>query len=91
MNAVVETLACSATLGETKADRDDSPAAIRNSGSWPAVARLPLRQARQNWTSSLGDADLQCLLQVLEADLIPQLLNSYAPALHASDVRLTSG
>ncbi len=39
-----------------------------------------LRPARAPWCSSLSATDLQCLLQVIEAELIPQLVRGYSPA-----------
>ena len=83
MSEVMESLATDETILN----------AVRNAGTLAAQAptmRLSRlltvdRVARQrtDWCSTLGERDLQCLLQILEADLIPQLLNSYSPARHA--------
>lgn len=40
----------------------------------------PGRNPRAPWKSDLSPADLQCLLQVIEGELIPQLLREYSPA-----------
>ena len=44
----------------------------------------------KRWSSSLCDRDLQCLVSVIEDDLIPQLLSGYSPARHAPDDRFVS-
>jgi hypothetical protein len=90
MNAVIETHASIEAVLEGQAPRENLPSGTRISTLLSVPARLPLRQARQRWNSSLSDQDLQCLLQIIEADLVPQLLNSYSPARYAPDDRLTS-
>jgi hypothetical protein len=45
----------------------------------PRLARPVVWRARI-WSSSLCEADLHCLLQVIEAELIPQLISDYSPA-----------
>ncbi len=74
--------------------------ALRNAGALRAKGVLPgggrsgaregLVQGRTQWCSSLGEHDLQCLLRVIEGRVIPQLLNSYSPALHAPLARIES-
>ncbi len=91
MNAVIETGASTEAVREDRASQANLPSGTRNSTPLPAAARSPLRQARQRWSSTLCDQDLQCLLRVIEADLIPQLLGGYSPARYAPDDRLTSG
>lgn len=91
MNAVIETQASIEAALEDQATRENSPSGARISAPSSVPARLPLRQARQRWNSSLSNLDLQCLLQIIEVDLVPQLLNSYSPARYAPDDRLTSG
>ena len=84
MNAVIEKLASIETVLDAQGTHDASLA--------PRVpARLPLRQAKQRWCTALCDEDLQALLQILEVDLIPQLVNNYSPARHTPDQRLASG
>jgi hypothetical protein len=47
----------------------------------PRQASPPIsRRVREAWSSSLCDADLQCLLQVIETELIPRLISGYSPA-----------
>jgi len=91
MNAVIETLASIGSVQEGRTTRENLPSGTGNSAKLPSTARLPLRQAKQRWSSSLCDQDLRCLLQVIEADLIPQLQSSYSPARYAPDDRLSSG
>ena len=91
MNAVIETQASIEAVREARVVRETLPSGTRNSTPLSVPARLPLRQAKPRWNSSLSDQDLQCLLQIIEADLVPQLLNSYSPARCAPDDRLTSG
>lgn len=72
--------------------------ALRNTGASRAVAPQPstvrceagesLTRSRTQWCSSLAERDLQCLLQVIEGRVIPQLLNSYSPARHAPLARV---
>ena len=38
------------------------------------------RRRDEHWCSSLSREDLACLLQVIEGQVIPQLLNGYSPA-----------
>ena len=53
-------------------------------GLAPAPAQFDgLRRASRRWNSSLSERDLNCLLQILEADVIPQMLRGYSPARHA--------
>ena len=91
MNAVIETLASTEAAQDVRVSRDVLPFLARNFTQPTRRAPAPLRQARERWSSSLCPADLQCLLQIIEGDLIPQLLTSYSPARHAPDDRLTSG
>ena len=52
-------------------------------GLAPAPAQFEgLSRASRRWNSSLGEQDLKCLLQILEADVIPQMLRGYSPARH---------
>ncbi len=71
--------------------------ALRNAGALRAVAAPShgvRREAgeslarRTQWCSSLAERDLQCLLQVIEGRVIPQLLSSYSPARHAPLARV---
>lgn len=77
--------------------------ALRNAGALSSAALLKqagrsarsgagegLVQSRTQWCSSLGERDLQCLLQVIEGRVIPQLLKSYSPARHAPLARFES-
>ena len=76
--------------------------ALRNAGALRAAALLPrggrgahgagegLVRSRTQWCSSLGEQDLQCLLQVIEGSVIPRLLTSYSPARHAPLARFES-
>ena len=91
MNAVIETLASTESTQDVRVSRDVLPSVARNFTQPTRPASPPLRQARERWSSSLCQNDLQCLLQIIEGDLIPQLLNSYSPARHAPDNRLTPG
>ncbi len=38
------------------------------------------QHAEGRWHSSLNASDLQCLLRVIESELLPRLLNGYSPA-----------
>ena len=74
--------------------------ALRNAGALRAVVsptrggqregRQGLAPSRTQWCSSLGERDLQCLLQVIEGRVLPQLLSSYSPARHAPLARVES-
>ena len=90
MNAVIETQASIEAVLAGRTTRENLPSGTRVSTPLAVPARSPLRQARQRWNSSLSDHDLQCLLQIIEVDLVPQLLNSYSPARCAPDDRLTT-
>jgi hypothetical protein len=91
MNAVIETLASTESTQDARVARDVLPSVARNFTQPTRPATPPLRQGRERWSSSLCRSDLQSLLQIIESDLIPQLLNSYSPARHAPDGRLISG
>lgn len=39
-----------------------------------------LVRARREWSSSLDQRSLQCLLAILETSVIPQLIGEYSPA-----------
>lgn len=90
MSEVMESLAVDETILN----------AMRNAGALRAAVPLPrsvrrgagegLTQSRKQWCSSLGERDLQCLLQVIEGRLIPQLVSSYSPARHAPLARFES-
>ncbi len=83
MDDVVEQLGYNETVGDVHVTRAMRASSLARPGRF--VGRVPssLQRARERWDTSLNDADLACLLQVLEQDLIPQLLNSYSPARHA--------
>lgn len=54
------------------------------------AARVVQRRPRaRRWSSELCEQDLQCLLQIIETDLIPQLLSSYSPARYAPSELIT--
>lgn len=80
MSEVFELLAIDAAVQE--AGSVLSPGVI-----FPAAGVAPRRPPRfgktHRWSSALCEQDLQCLLQVLECDLIPQLLTGYSPARYA--------
>jgi hypothetical protein len=73
MNSVVESLQSERSIVGTEAHgvplRNFKPAA------W---ARPPER-----WKSALSPEDLQCLLQIIEHELIPRLAFGYSPARQA--------
>ena len=72
---------------------DAGSSAVSNARQFD-VRRVPFGRGRpsggKRWSSSLCDRDLQCLVSILEDDLIPQLLGEYSPALHAPDDRFAS-
>ena len=50
-----------------------------------AVVKLPkpvarIAQPAEVWSCSLGATDLACLLQVIEAQLLPRLIGAYRPS-----------
>lgn len=45
-----------------------------------ALARWRHGTARGGWSSTMGEADLACLLQVLEEQVLPRLISDYRPA-----------
>ena len=48
---------------------------------WQRPLPRPLHKARPTgWSSSLSEGDLACLLQVIESQVLPRLLQSYRPA-----------
>jgi hypothetical protein len=52
----------------------------------PLHNRMPAPRARPHehrWKSALNAEDLQCLLQVIEGELIPRLVTEYSPARQA--------
>ena len=53
----------------------------------------PRGRRHERWTSTLSPGDLNCLLKVIEDDLLPQLLTDYSPARHAAalEARDSSG
>jgi hypothetical protein len=77
MNEVVEPLMVNEPIREALIDRP-SPAEICPDDRPPSLTDA--RRAHGAWSSSLPEADLQCLLQVIEAELIPQLVSGYSPA-----------
>ena len=49
-----------------------------------ALGERAVRRAGQaSWAPTLAGSDLACLLQVIEAELLPRLLGEYRPADHA--------
>ena len=54
-------------------------APLQQQGSAYAAPRVARPRARI-WQSSLSTHELDCLLAVLETDLIPRLVRDYAPA-----------
>ncbi len=56
----------------------------------PAFVSRPRPSGGKRWSSSLCDRDLQCLVGILEDDLIPQLLSTFSPARHVPDARFAS-
>ncbi len=83
MSGMIESLAFDQTILQAQ-DAGESLAngALYFCAPMPFAKLKPL-PAKKVWSSSLGEHDLQCLLQVIEGHLIPQLLNSYSPARYA--------
>ena len=82
MNEVIE----QAVINQRGLDVAHAPPRARR--HLPASLRMrelgglrPATPTPTRWQSSLCDADLLCLLQVIEADLIPRLISGYSPAL----------
>ncbi len=57
-----------------------TPALSSHGPFWARHATVARRHADGRWHSSLCASDLQCLLGVIESELIPRLLNGYSPA-----------
>ena len=50
----------------------------------PRVPGVPgVTRPREPWKSTLAPHDLECLLRVVEDELIPRMLADYSPARHA--------
>lgn len=81
MNDVIATIAGSATIQEVQTTRTRRATPANRSGVRHGAVgvQLPSRCAREHWYSTLSEDDLENLLQILEADLIPQLLSGYSP------------
>ena len=56
------------------------PRAVAALGDTLEARGTKRRSPPGRWHSSLCASDLQCLLQVIESELIPRLLNGYSPA-----------
>lgn len=82
LNDVMATFVGSAPIREVRANRRSTTTPSMRPGPRPAPAAAPVpsRCAREHWSTTLSEDDLENLLQILEADLIPQLLSSYSPA-----------
>ena len=52
-------------------------------GPLPHISPARWGRPREQWKSALSQEDLQCLLQVIEGDLIPRLVAEYCPARQA--------
>lgn len=89
MSAVIEAKARVEPVLEVGTTDQQTPSSGLFSGHLSGLARSPLRQAKQRWSSSLSAQDLQSLLQIIEADLVPQLLSGYSPARCSPDERLS--
>ncbi|MEO8937100.1 MAG: hypothetical protein ABI277_15380 [Burkholderiaceae bacterium] len=80
MSEVVELLAIDAAV------QDVGPV-LSPGFIFPGAAVAPTKPLRfgkaHRWSSALCEQDLQCLLRVIECDLIPQLLTGYSPARYA--------
>ena len=60
-----------------------SAASICTPEPGPASSRQIAPVERTRWKSGLSPSDLQCLLSVIEGELLPRLLTEYSPARHA--------
>lgn len=89
MSAVTEAKARVEAVSQVGTTDEQTSSSGRFSGHLPDLAKSPLRQAKQRWSSSLSAQDLQSLLQIIEADLVPQLLSGYSPARCSPDDRLS--
>ena len=77
MNEVIEPLMINEPIHEVPvAGRSPATKFLDARFAGSPIARRP----RVSWSSSLSDPDLQCLLRVIEAELIPQLISGYSPA-----------
>lgn len=43
----------------------------------------PRMQRRAEWSPTLEGGDLACLLRVIESELLPRLVEAYAPSKHS--------
>ena len=80
MEKLFDVLEANGTMLDTRAWCGSTMTGRRFSSVARPLAPVGPRGGRERWSSSLCEHDLQCLLDVIEVDLLPQLLNSYSPA-----------
>lgn len=83
MNEVIEALGSNETLPAVLAAPDYLPGSVESLRWGPSGLRRSDTRVSGRWSSTLCQQDLQCLLQVIETDLIPRLLSGYSPAASA--------